>query len=183
MRFEFTFNPALNQKQNDLNFNLTWKPLLSKTKTNVLNASAIFLIGALFVYWGYNVAWVMVVIGLHFMVNSFYYYRHYRKVKRNYADLVESFGKEYSQAGEKLVWEFLEDSFHYSDFKCDITVRWEAFDGYRVIENSLFMDTKAGGMAQGWILDPNEVGQENFDKIISFLDEKIKTDSQKPDAT
>ena len=57
--------------------------------------------------------------------------------------------------------------------KYDLKINWSSFTKFRIIENNLILELRDNIIAN-FFLNKEEVGQENFDKIIHFLEGKIK---------
>ncbi len=173
MRFEISFNEKISREQATNYFESVWKSYLTKTKRLWYFIIPFLLFGVLIVYGKSNLGYLFITAGLYFLLRNIQFIEHYTKNKNKYFDLVEDNIKKYASSEKTCVWEFQEEAFCYSDYKFDLKIKWAAFNKFNVEGKTLMIELRDNIIAN-FFLNESEVGEENFNKIILFLGEKIK---------
>jgi hypothetical protein len=173
MRFEIAFNEKISREQSNKYFELFWSDFVSKNNKKLFYIIPYIIIGITIIYGKSNLGYFFLLIGLLMLYLYFSNHRHYKKSKALYNSNVEKHILEYSSNDKPCVWEFKEDQFCYSDFKFDLKVNWSSFSKFRVIENDLVLELR-DNLIGNFLLNKEEVGAIHFDKIILFLEGKIK---------
>ena len=175
MRFEIPFNEKISREQSIVYFESLWKKTLQKNKKLWYHILIYIPLGILVIYGNGNVGYLFVAAGLFFLFAYFNVRNQYLRKRKEYLNLVEDHIKNYSSSEKHCIWEFLEDVFHYSDYKYDLKINWIAFTKFNVQEKNLLIELRSNVVAN-FFLNEDEVGAENFEKIIAFLETKIKKD-------
>lgn len=174
MRFEMPFNAEESKEQAVVIFDTAWKNNLKKNNKLWLWIVFSLLLGILIVNGKDNLGYLFIFLALHYFIRYIEYRVHYSKAKKDYFNRVEDHIEGYKSAGKTTVWDFKEDVFCYSDYKYDLRINWATFDNFKVVGKFLFIELK-DGIAANFTLSENDVGHDNFTKIIQFLEEKIKS--------
>ncbi|MEO7977030.1 hypothetical protein [Flavobacterium sp.] len=175
MIFEIPYNEKTTRSQAKLLFDLHWKSLLKKNNVNLYIGLILILLGISIVVGQDNLGYIFVAGGIHYLINFVNYLFYYRKTKKKYFDLIDENIAEYLLNDEMNVWQLLEDCFCYTDFKLDLKIKWNAFKTVKVIDDIMILEISSN-VASNFILEKHEVGNENFEKIIAFVETKIKRD-------
>ncbi len=173
MRFEIPFNENISREDSKKYFDFIWKDDLKKKKKSSYVLFPGILFGIAIIYGKSNIGYLILAIGIFGILAIYYSNKHYKKERKRYFDAVEKHILEYSSNNKPCIWEFNEEQFHYSDFKYDLKINWSSFTKFRIIENNLILELRDNIIAN-FFLNKEEVGEENFDKIIHFLEGKIK---------
>ncbi len=72
------------------------------------------------------------------------------------------------------VWQFDEDHLFFSDLDFEIKLNWNTFKSYKKIDEKNLLLEINNPLILFLILSKEEVDDKNFDKIIHFLEGKIK---------
>jgi len=171
MKFELVFNKEIYNQQMDLLFDLAWKRKILYYKNSQYLGSILIFIGVIMIFNRPSLfGFVLILFGLSNLIPFVYYYF---KIKSNYKkiDLAKIKESEINEDLKDFIFEFTERSFIMNAGKYSISIDWEEFIMYLVKENNLILITKD---YQPYILGEIEVGRVNFQKIISFVKEKIK---------
>ena len=96
------------------------------------------------------------------------------KTKKAYFEVSEQVTLKLAQSDSPTVWEFLEDHFYYKDPLVEGKLSWETVKGLKIIGDNLIMEIHYG-IPANYILGKEEVGDENFSKIKTFVQHKIET--------
>ncbi|KQX00525.1 hypothetical protein [Flavobacterium sp. Root420] len=174
MRFELVFDKDIYNEQMDVLFDLAWKRKISYHKNSQYLGFVLIFIGAIMIYKRPNIfgfGHVLLFSGLSTLIPFVYYYF---KVKYNYkkTSVLRSKEIEINEDLKEFVFEFTEKSFIMNAGKHSISINWEEFLMHLVKENNLILITKD---YQSYILGEIEVGRVDFQKVISFVKEKVKT--------
>ena len=173
MRFEIPFNENISRDDSKKYFDFIWKDVLKKNKKNLYVVFPCVVFGIAMIFGKSNLGYLILAFGFFAILTYYTFSKHYNKVKKTYFDAVEKHILEYSSNNKPCIWEFNEEQFYYSDFKYDLKINWNSFTKFRIIENNLILELRDNIIAN-FFLNKEEVGEENFDKIIHFLEGKVK---------
>ena len=70
----------------------------------------------------------------------------------------------------KVVFEFNNEFFRYSDYRVDTTIKWNEFLTFIEKDENVFIITKT---FQPFVLGKSEIGNENYNKILNFVTLKL----------
>lgn len=176
MKFDLPFKENITRKQLNMNLELYWKKTLKDYKRNLIISIIVILLGSLIVYGKGNVGYVFMAMGTY-GIFEFYKIRvaHHRS-KRKYFEAINKVVEEQINSSKNSIWEFNEDYFGYKDYKFDLKIKWEGFSGFRVIEDNLFLDVINKDLLS-YILGKEEIGEEQFENLIVFIETKLKRTS------
>lgn len=175
MRFEISFNENIYREQSKKYFAFIWKDFQSKNKKRLYIIIPYFLLGVSIVYAKSNLGYLFIVISLFNLYQYYKLYQHHKTNKEKYFNIVEKNILEYSSNDKLSINEFRNDNFYYFDFKMELTINWNLFKKFTVIENDLFLELNDGVFAT-FFINKEEVGEVEFNKIILFLENKIVKD-------
>jgi hypothetical protein len=172
MRFELIFDKDIYNTQMDVLFDLAWKRKVSYYKNSQYFGAILIFIGVVMICNRPNLfGFALIFFGLSNLIPFIYYYF---KIKSTYKKFDLAKIKECEINEESThVFEFTEKSLITNDGKHSICFDWNEFKMYLIEEGNLILITKNH---EPLILGENEVGKENFQRIISFIEKKIKAE-------
>lgn len=173
MRYELPFDESLFRLQSKLRYNLIWEKPVKKSKKRLYIGVFIFLLGVFIVYGNNELGFVFVAFGVYFFINSYSFYRHFKNSETEYDRVIEEEIINFKEKKDIQIWEFMEENFSYKDHKCEIKLKWKAFNSFKVIEDNIFLFLDAKNH-HSYIISKEEVGEVAFDKLINLLNKKIK---------
>lgn len=173
MRFEIPFNENISREDSKKYFDFSNKNYLAETNKIFAYGIGMTLFGSLMIYGKSNAGLIVFTLGVVIIYLYFVRLNLYRKNKKRYYKTVEKHILEYSSNNKPCILEFNEEQFYYSDFKYDLKVNWNSFTKFVIIENNLILEL-SDNITAAFFLNKEEVGLENFNKIIYFLEGKIK---------
>ena len=176
MKFNLPFNENITRKQLNMNLELYWGKTLKDYKRNLIISICGILLGSLIVYGKGNVGYVLIAMGAYGIFEFFKIKVAYNRSKKKYTETINNVVKEQIKSGENSIWEFNEDYFGYKDYKFDLKIKWEGFSGFKVIEDNLFLDLINNHLLS-YILGKEEIGEEQFQSLIGFIETKLKRTS------
>jgi hypothetical protein len=176
MTFNLPFKESITRKQLNMNFQLHWKKTLKAYKRNLIICVIGLLAGCLIVYGNGNVGYVFIAIGSYGIFEFCKIKIAYNRSKRKYIEALNSIIEGQIKNGENSIWKFNKDYFGYKDYKFDLKIKWEGFSGFRVIEDNLFLDV-INNQLLSYILGKEEIGEEQFQNLITFIETKLKRTS------
>ncbi|WP_298136919.1 hypothetical protein [Flavobacterium sp.] len=176
MKFDLPFKEHITRKQLNLNLELYWKKTLKSYKRNLIISIVGILLGSLIVYGNGNVGFVFIAMGTYGIFEFCKIRVAYNNSKRKYFETINKLVEEQIKSGTNSTWEFNEDNFAYKDYKFDLKIKWEGFSGFRVIEDNLFLDVINNHLLS-YILGKEEIGDEQFENLIVFIETKLKRTS------
>ncbi len=177
LKFQFHFDEALFKEHTTLNWDTAWVTNIKKVKTNFIFTLLAGVLAGLFIYDYNPLGYAMLGICFYSLIIIINYYFMYKKKKKTYDTAVLSEIDSFINDNETIVWEFKPDAFYYKDHRIETTIKWTVFKGYRLIDSKLFLDFSEG-LHSSYILAESEVGKEVFDRIVSFVKERIEESSK-----
>lgn len=172
MKYEIAFDKKIYYDQTAINFNVAWNKNLKKNKRNLFFSILLIVLGFLIIYGKNKLGYPSLFVGIYYLIDGIRYLLFYKKQRDRYFDLVNSEMIKHEKAQETTIWEFNEDYFSYKDYKYEAKIKWNAFKGYRIINKNLFLDLEIGN-ASSYIIGAIEIGNEEFDKLLNFVERKI----------
>ena len=173
MKFELIFDKDIYNKQMDLLFDLAWKRKIAYYKNSQYLGIILIVIGSAMIYnrpsiFGFG--YVLVFFGLSNLLPFIYYYF---KIKYDYKkfDIAKAKEIEINSNLQNFSLELTDKSLLIKAYQHLKDIQWEEFSTYLIKEDNIILITKD---YQPLILSESEVGEENFKKIISFVEAKIE---------
>lgn len=170
MKFELKFDENVYRNQMDLLRDLAWKDKIAYYKNSHFLGITLLLIGCILFFARPNFfGFVFIFFGLGILIPYFYYYF---KIKFSYKVFEEVKTKEIeaSQNLTTFTWEFIEQGLITKVKDNERMFEWKEFIMYLIKENNLLLITENH---EPLILGEIEVGEENFKKILDFLEKKV----------
>lgn len=175
MRFEIPFNERIVNLQCQMFFDFHYAKFLSQQKNFLLYGIVMTFFGSLIIYGNGNIGCIIVMFGALLLYLYIIRFRLYKKNKKIY------FESNQIRIAEKLglnnfrnVWEFKDDCLLFIDSDFELKINWKLFKSYKKLAKDVLLLEVNNTLLFNLILSEEEVGQENFDKIIHFLEGKIK---------
>lgn len=173
MKFELVFDKDIYNRQMDLLFDFAWKRKIAYYKNSQYLGLILIVIGSAMIYNRPNIfgfGYVLVFFGLSNLLPFIYYYF---KIKSQHKkiNVLRSEEIEINENLKNFTFEFTNKSFIMISGENSIDIDWQQFLMHLVKEDNLILITK---QYQYYILGEIEVGEENFKKIISFVEAKIE---------
>lgn len=173
MKLEIPFDENIYSEQTTLYFNQFWNKNLKKNKERIYWAIPLTIVGIFLVKKENNLGFFSLGIGIHYLINFYTYYRHYKTIKTKHFELTNSEIDGQKSAGQNTILEFNEEYFRFKNYKYDTKIKWNAFKNYQVIDKNLFLDLEIG-YKPSYILGEKEVGKDKFNEIVEFIKKKSK---------
>lgn len=170
MKFELTFDKEIYNKQMDLLFDLGWRRKTAYYKNAQYLGAILIFIGIAMICTRPNLfGFGLILFGLSNLIPFIYYFF---KIKSKYKkfDVAKTIESEIYEDSTH-VFEFTEKSLITNDDENLRNFDWDAFKIHLIVEGNLVLITKNN---EPLIIGETEVGKENFQKIISFVEKKIK---------
>lgn len=155
-----------------LAFNVAWKTNLKKNKRRLYWGVPSLLFGIFQIFLENYLGLLFLGIGIHYLINFFEFYNFYKTRKKSYFDNVNTEIGKQKIADEKMVWEFKDEYFSVKDYIHSIKINWSGFKSFNIVENTLLLYLNYH-LSPSYMLSENELGTENFQKIVAFLNAKI----------
>jgi Ca2+/Na+ antiporter len=170
MKFELEFDKEIYRKQMDLLFDMAWKEKIAYYKNSHFLGLSLVIIGYILIrdrpsFFGVG----FIILGLGILIPYLYYYF---KIKSSYREIENAKTKEI-EANQNLTtcsWEFTEEALITKIENEERLFNWKEFIAYFIRENNLLLITEK---YEPMILGETEVGEENFKRIIDFVEKRI----------
>ena len=172
LRFELPFDEALFIEQSKLIFDDAWAANIKKAKTNFVFIILAGVLSSILIIDDKPFGYIMIGIFILSLVNSINYFFVYKKKKKTFNTLINDEFEGLKNSETPIIWEFYEDTFLYKDYRMETKVNWSQFKKFRVLNKHLLIDLNTG-IQTSFMLAESEVGKDQFDKIITFLNRKI----------
>jgi|ERR1700754_693296 len=173
MIFEIPFNAKISIEQYTLRLKLTFKKNLITSGKNLVASGVIIFFGWLMLSDKSNVGYFFLSLGLFYLFNAIDYLRYYIRTKRKLKGIFHNLVSLREENKDVTIWGFENDVFKYKDMYYDYTIKWEAFKGYKIVKNNLFL-LLAESIDQSFIISEEEIEAKKFVEVVAWVNERIK---------
>ena len=140
MRIELAFNETTFYQQQRLHFNSYWAAFLKSNRQRLIWTALAAFLGGLLIYDGNELGWLAMGIAFMIFINFEKSLRQYREAKKRYESKLEGLKEEFIEAESPSYCELQEDYFFMAYPKFESKIKWTYFEGYRLIQDTLFLD-------------------------------------------
>ncbi|CAL2092820.1 hypothetical protein [Tenacibaculum sp. 190524A05c] len=172
LRFTIPFNRDIYLHQVKLILPLAYKKYFKEGRETLLVGLISTLIGILILMDKSYLGNVFIVLGFVFIIKAYLRFQLYYKLKNESFENVRQQINEGEFDSTTGIFEFNDDTiiYIYNDTKTETD--WKDFKKFKIIDSNLLLvlnQEEANIMAIG----ENEIGKENFSKLIDFVKSKI----------
>ena len=173
MKFEIPFNKEIYLNQIKLIIPLTYSDYYKKVKESLIVGLISIGLGIFIIMGKSSLGYLFITLGIVSSINSYIKFKEYRNLKKIHLTIIEEKLSETSISLENGIIEFNEVYLTYIDKTQSRQLNWAEFDGYKIIKSNLLLvlDQKKGDIM---VIGEDEIGSENFKKIIEFVKTKLK---------
>lgn len=176
MLLEIKFNKEIYKEQTELLLKIYWNKTLKKNKKNLFICIFALLIGVTIIYGNNNVGYIFVIIAIYGFIECYKINAAFKKNKRDFNKNIDEEIIGHLESGENSRWEFNENYFSYQDYRYETKIKWETFKSFRIIENNIILDLNTDCILS-YVIGMKELGESDYNKLIFFLNKKIKRTS------
>lgn len=176
MKFDIPFIKEIYIEQSKLKFDLIWKKIVKKNNHTLIVGIISIAMGSLVMIGKNNIGIIFIIMGAFFLLQFYKIRTVFLKAKNRYFSAVETEAKNQIEAEQNSIWEFTDEYFRYKDYKVDYKTNWSVFKSFRIINDNLFLDINAEN-SSSYIVSKKEIGEENFESLVSLVEQKIKKTS------
>jgi hypothetical protein len=169
MKIEIPYNEDISRKQTQMLFDLAMKNQTYYWKNSNYWGLFLFLLGVLIIVGKSSMGYIFVVYGIFLIVGYYVNYYKSNDLHKRIFDEFESTKNMYLE-NPLSVWEFSENALTFSMGDKSVVVDWKDFKAHTIKDDVIFMFTKSN---QPFILEKEEVGDENYEKIVEIVTNKI----------
>lgn len=171
MKFELKFDENTYRNQMDLLRDLAWKDKITYYKNSHFLGIILLVIGSVLffdrpTFFGF----AFVFFGLGILIPYFYYYFKIKSIYKGFEEVKTKEVESY-QSITNFTWEFTEQGLITKVQDNERMFEWEEFITYLIKENNLLLITEK---YEPMILGEAEIGEENFKKILIFVEKKVQ---------
>jgi len=172
MRVEIDFDEELFKKQQYLAFDLKFGEQINTSKNNLFFILILLVVSVLSIYYQSKWGDFLLAATLIFLYRNIYERFHFRKLKKGLNKLINEHLDEYVNKENKIIWILEEERFTYVDHRMTLSFRWSEFKLGQVIDGTLLLHPLQINFLP-FLLDIEEVGQDRFDEICTFIASKV----------
>ena len=177
MNLEIPFDKEIFLRQSNLQFDAAWKEGLKKNQRNLIWGAVFLLLGGITASRETPLSYLVVGFGIFYFIHFFNNLSHYSKNKKRFFKIVEEEVSKQEAYNKSSFWEFREAYFGYSGRKFEAKIPWPTFEGYKLIEDHLFLYLNfLTGSA--FILGKEEVAPDEWEKILKLVGSKIDNEPE-----
>ena len=169
MKIEIPFNEDISRKQLQMLYELAMKKKAYYWRNSNYSGLIILVIGILMVSGKSNFGYLFIFFGVILIIGFYTRYYRFNDLHKRMFEEFESTKNMYLE-NPLSVWEFSENALTFSMGDKSVIVDWKDFKAYTIKYNVIFMFTKTN---QPFILQKDEVGDENYKKIVEIVSNKI----------
>ncbi|QNK78161.1 hypothetical protein H7F37_03505 [Winogradskyella sp. PAMC22761] len=173
MKFEIPFNSDIYLNQTELIIPLIYKPYLKDARESLIVGLISTLIGISIIMGKSYLGIVFIVLGIFYIVKAYPKFQLYNKLKSTYFEKIKEKVAEVESDFGNGIFEFKDESIKYVDKNITRDIKWTEFKGFKIKESNLLMllEPEKGDIM---IIGENEIGSENFKKIVELVKTKLK---------
>ncbi|QIE59741.1 hypothetical protein G5B37_09260 [Rasiella rasia] len=170
IQLEVPFNQSINSKQKELIFEFTWRKKTTQNQRNILWSFIFISLALLLISQGNVFGYILIGAVIFYVTNIISVYIYRRKSKKEYYEMWEFlYGKNKQDITH---YRFGENQFYYKDAMVEITQDYTTIASCEQIDNTLLFLVNYGIPAY-FAINIEEVGEENFYKVKTFLSNKL----------
>ncbi len=169
MRYEIPFNTELRKRQLRLNFDEQAKKSMQRIRKGFAYG-ILFIILSLIAHNGSEFLFFMCFMtGYSFFFIYGYYYLSQKRNEKKYFENAQA--QDDLESGKShFFWEFTETHFSYLGNVIEVKLNWAALTSFKIMSQTLFLTFAVANTV--YLLSEEEVGSEEFQKIIAFVKTK-----------
>ncbi|MFD1014642.1 hypothetical protein [Winogradskyella rapida] len=173
MKFEIPFNSDIYLNQTELIIPFIYKPYLKDARESLIVGLTSTLIGISIIIGKSNLGFVFILMGIFYIIKAYPKFQLYNKLKSTYFEKIKEKVVEVESNYGNGIFEFKDDSIEYADKNITRDIKWTEFKGFKVMKSNLLMilEPDKGDIM---IIGENEVGSQNFQRIVEFVKHKLK---------
>jgi hypothetical protein len=111
-------------------------------------------------------------LGLFYLFNALHFYWYYFKTSKKLKKVCHDMVLLREEHKDTSTRRFQSEAFGYEGMLYDYSIKWEAFKGYKVIEENLFLQFTES-IDQSFMIGEVEIGQQQFAEVIAFVKGKL----------
>jgi hypothetical protein len=170
MKIELYFDESIYRKQMELLYNCGYGETQKYYKNSHYLGFGLFVTGVLSIIDNRNFGYALIVFALGILIPYFVFFYKNKKVSKKLVEGQNEVVSIYTQ-NPKVVLEFSEAEFKYSDYDSERIIAWEDFLTFRIIEENVFLFTKT---YDPYVVGKSEAGEENYKQILQIIESKVK---------
>lgn len=169
MKLELNFDESIYRKQIELLYNSGYGKKSEYYKNSHYLGFGFLIVGVWSIIDKRNFGYVLLIFALGILIPYFIFYFKNRKVLKNLVEEQNAVISIYAQ-NPKVIMEFTEIEFKFSDFGGESTIAWADFQMFLIIEENIFLFTKN---YQPITIGKSEAGEENYAKVLQIIEAKL----------
>jgi hypothetical protein len=173
LKFEIPFKSDIYLNQTELIIPFIYKPYLKDARESLIVGLISTLIGISIIIGKSYLGIVFIILGVFYVVKAYPKFQLYNKLKSTYFEKIKEKVAEVESDFGNGIFEFKDESIKYVDKNITRDIKWTEFKGFKVMDSNLIMplESEKGDIM---IIGENEVGNEDFKKIVEFVKTKLK---------
>lgn len=176
MRIELPFNETVFFRRNRFYFDITWAAFLKSNRQRLIWVALAAFFGGLLIYDGNSLGWLVLGVGIQILINFSNGLNQYKHAKKLYESKLEKYVEEYSGGKSDSYCELQEDYFLIVYPQFESKIKWSYFEGYRIIEDTLFLDMDIAN-GHSFLVSRSEIEEYEWlalrEKLGSELDDLL----------
>ncbi|AWA31005.1 hypothetical protein HYN48_13450 [Flavobacterium magnum] len=173
MRFELQFEENIYKTQMEFLYELGYGKKIKYYKNSHLFGLAMIILGIVIVSNKKNIGYVFIVLGLGVLIEYILFFISQRKLLKKYnieqTEVINAFNKNPS-----ATLEFTDEGLNYSDYTGQKLIAWSDFLSFKIYKENIFLITNS---FQPYVLGKIEIGNENYDQLLSFIESRLNKTS------
>lgn len=173
MKFDIPFKSEIYLNQVQLMIPIIYKHYFKDARESLIVGILSSLLGIFIILGKSYLGIVFIGLGIWFIIKSFPKFKLYKTLKKTHLKITkEKLSENESDLGNGI-FEFTKNSLKYIDKLQTRDIKWSEFKSYKIVESNLFLilEQEEGDIMA---IGENEIGNENFEKVIDFVKTKLK---------
>lgn len=176
MRIEFPFNEQLHVNMHEDYLRISYERINSKIQMNLVSGGFLVLFGiGMPLLKDTPYKWIdvaAITFGSTYLLLSLSAITRNLKHKKNFRDRLRDECNELRALQQPIVLEYDEEWFSLENVFAMSRLKWEWFEGYRLIENNLYLDINRA-INFCYIVNRQYIGDSHFDELVTLVSKKM----------
>ncbi|MGB3607170.1 hypothetical protein [Psychroserpens sp.] len=173
MKFDIPFKSEIYLNQTQLIIPMIYRHYFKDARESLIVGLISTSLGISIIIGKSYLGIVFIALGTWFIIKSYPKFKLYNTLKKTHLKLTKEKLSESESDFGNGIFEFTENSLKYIDKLQTRDIEWTEFKDFKIVESNLLLilDQEKGDIMA---IGENEIGIENFVKIIDFVKTKLK---------
>ena len=184
MKIEIDFDSRTFKEIYSLNFDMLWKARTNFSIGVIVWSLISILLGSFVLLDDNQIGYVIILTSLLCIIAATLFLLKQIRLRKRYNTGIEKEIEEYNKRSQApILFEFLDDYFHYQDRKMDLKYTYDGMQGYRLARDIIFIDISKERYIT-FAIGTSQLGNDKAQQLLELLKQqfpnaiKVKNDEE-----